>query len=139
MVLRWFFSGIWLIYLIGPVADLFEVKYHHSPLYQACGRAGRGVLRALRLPRSGPGGRTGPVAGSGSVVLAGLATAISLTYGAEWTSIFIYVSAAAGFIIWDRRRAMLAVGACTVAYVVAVGDRAHHVRLTCGPSCCRWR
>ena len=54
----------------------------------------------------------------GLVVLAGLAVAISLVYGAEWTSIFIYVSAAAGFIIWDRRRAMLAVAACTVGYVV---------------------
>ena len=61
-------------------------------------------------------------------VLAGLAVAISLIYGAEWTSIFIYVSAAAGFIIWDRRRAMLAVGAVHGRIRGAVGDRAHHVR-----------
>ncbi|HEY6499980.1 MAG TPA: sensor histidine kinase [Streptosporangiaceae bacterium] len=118
VVLRWFFSGVWLIYLIGPVAELFKVKYHHSPLYQAIAVAlvaAFCVLYVFLLSIWWQNRTRGRV---GLAALAGLAVAMSLAYGAGWTSIFIYVSAAVGFIIWDRRRALLAVAACTVAFVV---------------------
>src|ERR1700761_9279785 len=117
-VLRWFFSGVWLVYLIGPVGDLFRVKAHHSPLYQAIAVAlvaAFCVLYVFLLSIWWQNRARGRV---GLAVLAGLAGVISLAYGKEWTSIFIYVSAAAGFIIWDRRRALVAVAATTVAYVV---------------------
>ncbi len=118
VVLRWFFSGIWLIYLIQPLADLFDSKHPHSALYQAGAIALVAAFCVIYVFLLGTWWQN---LARGRVmlgVLAGLATAISLIYGAEWTSIFIYVSAAAGFIIWDRRRAMLTVGACTVGYVV---------------------
>jgi two-component system sensor histidine kinase DesK len=118
IVLRWFFSAIWLIYLIGPVADLFAVKYHHSPLYQAVAVALVSAFCVLYVFLIGTWWENRARGRVGLGVLAGLATAICLAYGAEWTPIFIYVSSAAGFIIWDRRRALLAVAACTVAYVV---------------------
>ena len=118
VVLRWFFSGIWLIYLVQPLADLFDSKHPHSALYQAGAIALVAAFCVIYVFLLGTWWQN---LARGRVmlgVLAGLAVAISLIYGAEWTSIFIYVSAAAGFIIWDRRRAMLAVGACTVGYVV---------------------
>ena len=118
VVLRWFFSAIWLIYLIQPVADLFELKHPHSPLYQAVAVALVVAFCVLYVFLIGTWWENRARGRVGLVVLAGLAVAICLTYGAEWTPIFIYVSSATGFIIWDRRRALLAVAACTVAYVV---------------------
>jgi two-component system, NarL family, sensor histidine kinase DesK len=118
VVLRWFFSGIWLIYLVQPVADLFDAKHPHSALYQAGAIALVAAFCVLYVFLIGTWWENRARGRVGLGVLAGLAVAICLVYGAEWTSIFIYVSAAAGFIIWDRRRAMLAVGACTVGYVV---------------------
>ncbi len=118
VVLRWFFSGIWLIYLVQPVADLFNAKHPHSALYQAGAIALVAAFCVLYVFLLGTWWQNATRGRVMLGVLAGLAVAISLVYGPEWTSIFIYVSAAAGFIIWDRRRAMLAVGACTAGYVV---------------------
>jgi two-component system sensor histidine kinase DesK len=118
VVLRWFFSGIWLIYLVQPLADLFDSKHPHSALYQAGAIALVAAFCVIYVFLLGTWWQNLPRGRVMLGVLAGLAVAISLIYGAEWTSIFIYVSAAAGFIIWDRRRALLAVAACTVAYVV---------------------
>jgi two-component system sensor histidine kinase DesK len=118
LVLRWFFSAVWLIYLIQPVADLFDPKHPHSPLYQAVAVVLVAAFCVLYVFLLGVWWQNRTRGRVGLLALAGLAAAISLVYGAEWTSIFIYVSSAAGFIIWDRRRALLAVGACTVAYVV---------------------
>jgi two-component system, NarL family, sensor histidine kinase DesK len=118
VVLRWFFSGVWLVYLIGPVAELFKVKYHHSPLYQAIAVALVAAFCVLYVFLLGIWWQNRTRGRVGLAALAGLAVAMSLAYGAGWTSLFIYVSAAVGFIIWDLRRALLAVAACTVAFVV---------------------
>jgi two-component system, NarL family, sensor histidine kinase DesK len=118
IVLRWFFSAIWLIYLIQPVADLFDSKHPHSALYQAGAVALVAAFCVLYVFLIGTWWENRARGRVGLAMLAGLAVAICLIYGADWTPIFIYVSSAAGFIIWDRRRAMLTVGACTVAYVV---------------------
>ncbi|HXP54471.1 MAG TPA: histidine kinase, partial [Streptosporangiaceae bacterium] len=117
-VVRWFFSAIWLIYLIQPVADLFDPKHHYSPLYQAFAVALVAAFCTVYIflietwHQNRDRGRIGLGA------LAVLAVVITLVYGNGWASIFIYVSAATGFVIWDRRRALLGVAACTVAYVV---------------------
>ena len=119
VVLRWFFSGIWLIYLIGPVADLFDPKYHHSAAVPGWLRSRWSRRSACSTSSSSrhlvaePGPWPGRPGGAGRA-----GRGHQPAYGKEWTSIFIYVSAAAGFIIWDRRRALLAVAACTVAYIV---------------------
>jgi two-component system sensor histidine kinase DesK len=117
-ILRWFFSAVWLIYLIQPVADLFDPKHHYSALYQGVGVALVAAFCTVYVflietwHENRQRGRIGLAA------LAGLAVIITLAYGKGWASIFIYVSAATGFVIWDRRRALLGVAACTVAYIV---------------------
>src|ERR1700679_3218231 len=96
VVLRWFFSPVWLIYLIPPGANLFDSKPPHSPLYQAVAVAlvaAFCVLYVFLLSVWWQNRTRGRV---GLLVLAGLAVVICLVYGAGWTSIFIYVSAAAG-------------------------------------------
>jgi two-component system sensor histidine kinase DesK len=118
VVLRWFFSGVWLIYLIQPVSELFGTKHPHSPLYQGIAVVLVAAFCVLYVFLLGIWWQNRTRGRVGLALLAGLAVAFSLVYGKDWTSIFIYVSAAAGFIIWDRRRALLAVAACTVAYVV---------------------
>jgi two-component system, NarL family, sensor histidine kinase DesK len=118
VVLRYFFSGVWLIYLVQPVSELFDPKHPHSVLYQAGAVTlivTFSVLYVFLITTWYRNQNSGRI---GLLVLAGLAVAISLVYGAEWTSIFIYVSSATGFIIWDRRRALLGVAGCTVGYVV---------------------
>jgi two-component system sensor histidine kinase DesK len=118
VLLRWFFSAIWLVYLIGPLGDLFPRKHPPSPLYQGGAVALVAAFCVLYVFLIGTWWQNRTRGRVGLAVLAGLATVISLVYGKEWTSIFIYVSSAAGFIIWDRRRALLAVAASSAAYVV---------------------
>jgi two-component system sensor histidine kinase DesK len=118
LVLRWFFSGIWLIYLIGPVSDLFPKKHPPSPPYQGVAVALVAAFCVLYIYLLGTWSQNRARGRFGLAALAGLAGAMSLAYGAAWTSLFIYVSSAAGFIIWDRRRALLAVAGCSAAYVV---------------------
>jgi two-component system, NarL family, sensor histidine kinase DesK len=118
IVLRWFFSGIWLIYLIGPLFDLFDPKHPHSALYQGGAIALVTAFCVIYVFLLGTWFQNRARGRMGLAALAGLAVVISLIYGASWTSLFIYVSAAAGFIIWDRRRAMLAVAACTAGYLL---------------------
>jgi two-component system sensor histidine kinase DesK len=117
LVLRWFFSAVWLIYLIQPVADLFDSRHHYSMLYKVGGVvfvAAFCVIYVFILDTWYQNRIRGRL---GLALLATLAVVISLIYGAEWTSIFIYVSAATGFVVWDRRRALLGVAASTAAYV----------------------
>ncbi len=116
--LRWFFSAVWLIYLIQPVADLFDSKHHYSAPYQAGAVALVAAFCVVYVFLIETWHQNRSRGRAGLAVLAALAVAISLAYGKDWTSIFIYVSAAAGFVIWDRRRALLTVAACSVAYVV---------------------
>ena len=118
VVLRWFFSGVWLIYLIQPVFDLFDPKHPHSGLYQAGGVALTAVFSVLYIFLVSTWWQNRTRGRVGLAVLAGLAVVISLIYGKDWTSLFIYVSAATGFIVWDRRRALLGVAASTAVYVV---------------------
>ena len=114
--MRWFFSGIWLVYLIAPVANLFGKG--HGPVFIA-----GGVLLAVafcvlyigilctweRYPRR---------ALAGLAVIAALAVIACLVYGSDWTSMWIYVSAAIGFVFPGRRRAMVAVAVCGACYAL---------------------
>ncbi|HEY0716629.1 MAG TPA: histidine kinase [Streptosporangiaceae bacterium] len=118
VLLRWFFSAVWLVYLIQPVTKLFDPRHLHSALYQAGAVALIVAFCVLYVFLIGTWEQDRARGRIGLVVLAGLAVAVSLVYGPDWTSIFIYVSSAAGFIIGDRRRALLAVAAITAGYVV---------------------
>jgi two-component system sensor histidine kinase DesK len=118
IVLRYFFSGVWLIYLIQPVADLFDAKHPHSALYRYGGVVLVAAFCALYLFLITTWWQNRARGRAGLGMLAGLAVVICLIYGKDWTSIFIYVSAATGFIVWDRRRALLGVAASTGVYLV---------------------
>jgi two-component system sensor histidine kinase DesK len=117
---RWFFSAIWLVYLIQPVSSLFGRG--HGVLWTAGGLAivaAFGVIYIWTLlvavNRGGTSARTGLVA---ITVLAVLSCTI---YGKEWTPLWMYVSAACGMVLTagpgGRRVALRAVLAVTAAYI----------------------
>ena len=119
--MRWFFAGIWLVYLINPVAGLFG--HHHGVLWIAGGLAitiAFSVIYVLIVCNSGSWPRQ---AGWGLVAIAVLAALACVVYGKAWTPLWIYVSAAAGMVLaasaYGREmavRGVLAVGACYVFF-----------------------
>lgn len=111
--LRWFFSGIWLAYLIQPVADLFDG--HHGALWIAGGLAIVAVFCTVYIALICTWNRYPRLALRALAVIAALAVLGSVVYGKDWTVLWIYVSAATGVAITRRRQAMVAVlvaGAC---------------------------
>jgi len=114
--IRWFFSGVWLIYLIGPVADLFGK--HHNPLWIAGGVTLTVVFCAVYLAVLGAWHSYPRRAHVGLAVIAALAVIAGLVYGGAWTSMWIYVSAATGFVFPGRRRALVAVAASGACYAL---------------------
>jgi two-component system, NarL family, sensor histidine kinase DesK len=118
---KWFFSGIWLIYLISPVADLFG--RHHGVAWIAGGLAITVAFSAIYLPvLVGSDGLTRQ-ARLGLAALAVLAAVACVVYGQAWTPLWIYVSAAVGMVLAtapNGRRVALAgilgVGACYVFF-----------------------
>jgi two-component system, NarL family, sensor histidine kinase DesK len=112
---RWFFSGVWLIYLIQPAADLF---HHGGALWIAGGVLILVAFCVIYMPvlmyhDDRPG-----LAKAGLVTIAALAGLACVIYGNGWTPLWIYVSAASGMVlvsVASRRAAFLgiaAIGAC---------------------------
>ena len=116
---RWFFSGIWLIYLISPVADLFSG--HHGPLWIASGLAIAVAFSVIYVITICNSGRWPRQAQWGLVAIAVLAALACVVYGKAWTPLWIYVSAAAGMVLaappYGRRTAMYGVLAVSACYV----------------------
>jgi two-component system sensor histidine kinase DesK len=118
---RWFFSGVWLVYLISPVSYLFG--HHHGVLWIAGGLAIAIAFCALYVPILGYSVGYPDLARKGLVALAALAALACVVYGKNWTTLWIYVSAATGMVLpsgpGGRRvalRGVLAVGACYVLF-----------------------
>jgi len=115
---RYFFSGVWLAYLIQPVSDLF---HHHGAAWIAGGIIITIAFCAIYLPvlflcESRP-----RLALYGLGTLAALASVACLVYGKNWTPLWIYVSAAAGFVLtsgFGSRRASFGVFAITGCYLL---------------------
>ena len=117
--MRWFFSAIWLVYLIQPVSELFG----HGVAWIAGGLAitvAFCVIYMLVLMYSDEQPRLGRY---GLVAIAVLAALACTVYGKDWTTLWIYVSAATGLVLAaapDGRRAatlgVAAVGACYVFF-----------------------
>jgi two-component system sensor histidine kinase DesK len=114
--MRWFFTGVWLVYLIQPVAALFD--RHHTVLWTAGGVTLAVVFCTVYVMTVSTWDRRPREAQAGLAVVAVLAVVACLVYGADWTSLWIYVSAATGCIVPGRRRAMLAVVAAGAGYVL---------------------
>ena len=118
---RWFFSAIWLVYLIAPVSGLFG--HRHGVLWIAGGLAitvAFCVAYVALLVKWGDQLRLGR---AGLAVIAVLAALACVVYGKDWLPLWIYVSAATGVVLTGepdgRRRALrgvLAVGACYVFF-----------------------
>jgi two-component system, NarL family, sensor histidine kinase DesK len=119
--MRWFFSAIWLVYLIQPVSELFG--HGHGVAWIAGGLAitvAFCVIYMLVLMYSDEPPRLGRYGLVAIAVLAGLACAV---YGKDWTPLWIYVSAATGLVLAaapDGRQAatlgVAGVGACYVFF-----------------------
>jgi two-component system sensor histidine kinase DesK len=119
--MRWFFSAVWLVYLIAPVSGLFG--HRHGVLWIAGGLAitlAFCTVYVAVLVEWGERPRRGRAGLAIIAVLAGLACVV---YGKSWTPMWIYVSAATGVILageadgWRRAvRGVLAVGACYVFF-----------------------
>jgi two-component system, NarL family, sensor histidine kinase DesK len=118
---RWFFSAIWLVYLIQPVGDLFG--HHHGVLWIAGGLAIAIAFSAVYVPTVANSVGRPDLGRAGLAALAVLAALACVVYGKGWTPLWIYVSAATGMVLASgpggRRVAMrgvLAVGACYVFF-----------------------
>jgi two-component system, NarL family, sensor histidine kinase DesK len=116
--LRTLFIAVWLIYVVQPVASVF--RHHNGVLYIAgavaitvvycgvflCVVSAPHVRRTVSLWRIVP--------------LFALAALACVVYdGAKWNALWIYVSAACGLALADRRvavRAVLAAGACFLLF-----------------------
>ncbi len=115
--LRWFFSSIWLVYLIQPISELFGRQ--HGVLYTAGGLAIAAAFCAVYVPIVGNSIRWPQLARCGLVVIALLTIIACTVYGKDWTPMWIYVSAATGMVLAgqiSRRKTLLAVAAVGAAY-----------------------
>jgi two-component system, NarL family, sensor histidine kinase DesK len=118
---RWFFAGIWLVYLVSPVADLFG--HDHGVLWIAGGLAITATFCVIYLITVCNSGSWPRQARWGLVAIAVLAALACVVYGQAWTPLWIYVSAAAGMVLaapayprGTALRGVLAVGACYVFF-----------------------
>jgi two-component system, NarL family, sensor histidine kinase DesK len=114
---RWFFSGVWLVYLIAPVSDLFN--HRNGVLWIAGGLAIAVAFAVVYVPVVANSIGRPDLGRIGLLILAVLAGLACVVYGKDWTPLWIYVSAATGMVLpsgpGGRRVAMrgvLAVGAC---------------------------
>jgi two-component system sensor histidine kinase DesK len=117
--MRWFFSGIWLVYLIQPVSALFG--HHQGVAWIAGGLAitvAFCVTYMLVLMRSDTQPRLARAGLAAIALLAALACAV---YGKDWVPLWIYVSAATGMVLAaepdGRRVATLGVGVVGACYL----------------------
>ncbi len=116
---RWFFSAIWLVYLAGPVWDLFG--HRHGVLWIAGGLAITLAFCFVYIAALVNWGERPRLGRAGLAALAVLAALACVVYGKNWTPLWIYVSAATGVILAGepdgRRRALGGVLAVGVLYV----------------------
>jgi two-component system sensor histidine kinase DesK len=116
---RWFFSGVWLAYLIQPVSDLFQ--HDHGVAWIAGGLVIAVAFCVIYLPVLMFSDTRPRLALYGLGVLAALAAVACVVYGKSWTPLWIYVSAAGGMVltsVYDRRKASLGVFAITACYLL---------------------
>jgi two-component system sensor histidine kinase DesK len=115
---RYFFSGVWLAYLIQPVSDLFQ---HGGVAWIAGGIIITIAFCAIYLPTLFLCETRPRLALYGLGTLAVLAAVACLVYGKDWTPLWIYVSAAGGFVLtsaFGSRRASFGVFAITGCYLL---------------------
>jgi two-component system sensor histidine kinase DesK len=120
---RYFFSAIWLVYLIAPVSDLFSRSHGHGHgvLYIAGGLVITIAFCVIYLPIILNVDRWPAWAEAGLAFMAVLTAVACVFYGRAWTPLWIYVSAAAGLVLMatrTRRVATLGVFAVGALYTL---------------------
>jgi two-component system sensor histidine kinase DesK len=117
---HWFFTSVWLVYLIEPVADLFG--HHHSVLWTVGGLAITVAFCVAYAPMVSMTGTLRPrTAWGGLAAITALACLACVIYGNLWTSLWIYVAAAAGVVLpglTSKRLTMLGVLAVGILYSI---------------------
>ncbi len=94
--MRWFFTAVWLVYLIQPIGELFG---HGGVAWIACGLALTAAFCAIYLTVLLYGYARPLWAQYGLVAIAVLAGLACMVYGKDWTPLWIYVSAATGMVL----------------------------------------
>jgi two-component system sensor histidine kinase DesK len=114
--LRWLFSGVWLIYLIGPVAGLFG--HHRTAAWIAGGVVITVAFCVIYVGVLCVWADRPVLARSGLAVIFALAVLACIAYGSNWIALWIYVSAATGFVSQGRRAAVRALAAVVASYAL---------------------
>jgi two-component system, NarL family, sensor histidine kinase DesK len=115
--MRWFFSSIWLVYLVQPVGELFG--HRHGVLWIAGGITITIAFCVIYVPALVNVEKWPRLSRAGLVALGLLAALACTVYGKNWTPLWIYVSAAAGMILpaaARQRVAMLGIVAIAGLY-----------------------
>jgi two-component system, NarL family, sensor histidine kinase DesK len=116
-ILGTLFTGIWLLYLIGPIVDLFTG--HYSLPYQVSGLAILLVFSAIYVTVVPRWPFSPRYAVHSLVVMAALAVAACIVYGGLGAvALWIFMGSACGLLVVNRRWAVRAVTGCIVAYAV---------------------
>lgn len=124
----WLWAGVWLIYLIFPLADNFTRKY--QAWQQAVGMIGFWLFcyAYTKLVVHSRDGRTRPYAATGPdrqsamflVQLIVLAAVLPFVSSPNWIALWIYVSSACGAVLpYERRRWALLGGVLASGALVA--------------------
>ena len=111
------FTAVWLLYLIGPVVDLFT--RHYSAVYEWSGLAIIVVFCAIYV-KVVPNWPLSPRQALPSLVaLAVLAAIACVVYGGTGAvALWIFLSSASGLLVVNRRWAVRAVFGCVACYVL---------------------
>jgi len=115
---RWFFTAVWLVYLIQPVAALFG--HDNGVAWIVGGLAIAAAFCAIYLYILIYADERPRLAEYGLAAIAILAALACVVYGKGWTALWIYVSAATGIIlvtVANRQVATLGVGVVGACYV----------------------
>ncbi len=115
--MRWFFSGVWLAYLLQPLSELF---HGHGPGWIAGGLTLTVVFCVIYMYALMHSDSHPRRAGYLLAALVVLASVACLVYGKDWTPIWIYVSAAAGMVLaslFDHRRTSVGIAGISAVYL----------------------
>jgi two-component system sensor histidine kinase DesK len=90
--MRWFFTSVWLVYLVQPVSGLFG--HRHGAAWIAGGVTITVAFAVIYVPILLNVERWPRLSRAGLVTIAVLAALACAVYGKDWTPLWIYVSAA---------------------------------------------
>jgi two-component system, NarL family, sensor histidine kinase DesK len=119
-LVRYVFTAIWFVYLIGPLHVLFT-GHHHPALWVAGGIAAAAAFCALFLllvvfSVTGRWGLLSPQSRTAHGVLCLLALLGCVVYGQQWITLWIFVSSATGWVYPFRVPVMRVLALVTGGY-----------------------